>query len=143
MAHSNPSPQELRAIFEDTATIAVVGASDDPDKPAHRIPAYLQRQGYRVVPVNPGNAEVLGETAYDELTDVDVPIDVVDVFRPAEEAPGIAEQAVEAGAAVLWLQTGIVSGEAVRIARDAGLTVVMGVCMGAMHGELDLGPGPS
>ena len=142
MAHSNPPSQELRDIYDSTEVIAVVGASDDPDKPSHQIPAYLQREGYRIVPVNPGDSEVLGERALDELADVDEQIDVVDVFRPADEAPDIAQQAVLAGAKVLWLQTGIVSEEAAAIARDGGLTVVMDACMGAMHGRLGLGPGP-
>ena len=142
MAHRNPSSQELKDIYDRTEVIAVVGASDDPDKPSHQIPAYLQREGYRIVPVNPGDSEVLGERALDELADVDEQIDVVDVFRPADETPDIAHQAVLAGAKVLWLQTGIVSEEAATIARDGGLTVVMDACMGAMHGSLGLGPGP-
>lgn len=142
MAHRNPPSQELREIYDRTEVIAVVGASDDPDKPSHQIPAYLQREGYRIVPVNPGDSEVLGERALDELPEVDEQIDVVDVFRPADEAPDIARQAVLAGAKVLWLQTGIVSEEAATIARDGGLTVVMDACMGAMHGRLGLGPGP-
>lgn len=142
MAHRNPPSQELREIYDRTEVIAVVGASDDPDKPSHQIPAYLQREGYRIVPVNPGDSEVLGERAFDDLADVDEQIDVVDVFRPADETPEIAQQAVLAGAKVLWLQTGIVSEEAATIARDGGLTVVMDACMGAMHGRLGLGSGP-
>lgn len=143
MAHHNPSEQDLRQIYERTKTIAVVGASDDPDKPSHRIPAYLQSQGYRLVPINPGESEVLGEQAYASLSDVDEPIDVVDVFRPADETPAIAEEAVATGAKVLWLQSGIVSEEAVRIAEGGGLTVVMDACMGAMHRTLGLGSGPT
>lgn len=142
MAHQNPSNEELREIYQNARTIAVVGASDSPDKPAHQIPAYLQRQGYRIVPVNPGDEEVLGEQAVADLGDVEAVIDVVDVFRPADEAPDIARQAVTIGAKVLWLQSGIVSDEAADIARDGGLTVVMDACMGAMHGRLGLGPGP-
>ncbi len=84
----------------------MVGASSDPSKAAHRIPLYLQSQGYRIVPVNPRGGELLGERAYRSLTEIDVPVDVVDVFRPAEEAPDIARQAVAIGAKVLWLQEG-------------------------------------
>ncbi len=134
--------EQLRQIYAETSTIAVVGASTDPSKPAHRIPRYLEQQGYRVIPVNPTAGEVFDEEARESLVDLDEPVDVVDVFRPPEEAPGIAQQAVEIGAKVLWLQEGIVSEEAQRIAEEGGLTVVMDRCMGRTHGELGLGPGP-
>jgi predicted CoA-binding protein len=134
--------ERLVGIFAETRTIAVVGASADPSKPAHTIPRYLQRQGYRIVPVNPRGGELLGEPVARSLAEVDGPVDVVEVFRPAEEAPRIAREAVEAGAKVLWLQLGIVSQEARQVAEAAGLTVVMDRCMGETHGELVLGPGP-
>jgi predicted CoA-binding protein len=134
--------ERLVGIFAETRTIAVVGASADPSKPAHTIPRYLQRQGYRIVPVNPRGGELLGEPVARSLAEVDGPVDVVEVFRPAEEAPRIAREAVEAGAKVLWLQLGIVSEEARQVAEAAGLTVVMDRCMGETHGELVLGPGP-
>lgn len=131
--------EELRAILEAPRTIAVVGASGSPQKDAHEIPAYLQQQGYRIIPVNPGKDEVLGRSAPDALADIDAHVDVVDVFRPAEEAPDIARAAAAIGADVLWLQLGIVSDEAARIAEDAGMTVVMDQCMGATHRRLDIG----
>jgi uncharacterized protein len=134
--------ERLVGIFAETKTIAVVGASADPSKPAHTIPRYLQRQGYRIVPVNPRGGELLGEPAARSLAEVDGPVDVVEVFRPAEEAPQIAREAVEVGAKVLWLQLGIVSQEARQVAEAAGLTVVMDRCMGETHGELRLGAGP-
>jgi uncharacterized protein len=134
--------EQLLRIYADTKTIAVVGASADPSKPAHQIPRYLQSQGYRILPVNPRGGELLGEAVARSLAEVDGPVDVVDVFRPAEEAPGIARQAIAIGAKVLWLQLGIESEEAKRLAEAAGLTVVMNRCMGAAHGELGLGPGP-
>ena len=134
----NPSDDELRTIYDATSTIAVVGASDNPGKPAFAIPRQLKDLGYRIVPVNPKGGEILGERAYRSLDDVDVPIDVVDVFRPAEETPEIARQAVKAGAKVLWLQEGIVSDEAARIAREGGLTAVMGICMGATARRLNI-----
>ena len=134
--------ERLVGIFAETKTIAVVGASADPSKPAHTIPRYLQRQGYRIVPVNPRGGELLGEPVARSLAEVDGPVDVVEVFRPAEEAPRIAREAVEVGAKVLWLQLGIVSQEARQVAEAAGLTVVMDRCMGQTHGELGLGPGP-
>jgi uncharacterized protein len=140
---TDPSLRErLLGIYAETKTIAVVGASTDPSKPAHQIPRYLQRQGYRILPVNPRGGEILGEAAARSLTEVDRPVDVVDVFRPAEEAPQIAREAIAVGAKVLWLQLGIESEEAKRLAEAAGLTVVMNRCMGATHAELGLGPGP-
>ena len=139
---ANPSDDELKQIYADTKTIAVVGASNDEKKPGHSIPAYLQSQGYKIIPVNPRGGEIFGEQVRASLADIDEPIDVVDVFRPSEETPEIARQAVEVGAKVLWLQTGISSDEAERIAREGGLTVVMNTCMGATHRRLGLGPGP-
>ncbi|HZA26158.1 MAG TPA: CoA-binding protein [Actinomycetota bacterium] len=139
---SNPPEDEIRRIYAETKTIAVVGASNDESKAANSIPRYLQRQGYRIVPVNPRGGEILGERAYASLTEVDVPVDVVDVFRPSEETTGIARDAVSIGAKVLWLQLGIESEEAASIAREGGLTAVMNMCMGATHRRLGLGPGP-
>ncbi len=126
-----PSDPELRALLGDARTIAVVGLSSDPRRVSHRIAQYLQDRGYRVVPVNPNETEVLGEKSYSSLREVppDTWIDVVDVFRRPEYTPEVARDAVAAGAKVLWLQSGIVNDEARRIAEDAGLDVVMGVCI--------------
>jgi predicted CoA-binding protein len=137
-----PLGERLRRIYAETSTIAVVGASGDPSKPAHQIPRYLQRQGYRIVPVNPRGGQLLGEPVARSLAEVDGPVDVVEVFRPAGEAPQIAREAVKVGAKVLWLQQGIASEEARQVAEAAGLTVVMDRCMGETHRELGLGPGP-
>jgi predicted CoA-binding protein len=134
--------EQLARIFAETRTIAVVGASGDPSKPAHSIPRYLQRQGYRILPVNPRGGELLGQPVARSLAEVEGPVDVVEVFRPADETPQVAREAVEIGAKVLWLQLGIASEEARQVAEAAGLTVVMDRCMGATHGELGLGPGP-
>jgi predicted CoA-binding protein len=134
--------EQLVGIYATTKTIAVVGASADPTKAAHVIPRYLQSQGYRILPVNPRGGELFGERVFRSLAEIDVPVDVVDVFRPADEAPEIARQAIAVGAKVLWLQVGIESDEAQRLAEAAGLTVVMNRCMGATHAQLGLGPGP-
>jgi predicted CoA-binding protein len=131
-----PTDDEFRAIYADTKTIAVVGASSDPDKPAHSIPAYLQEQGFRILPVSPKGGELFGEQVATSLSEIDEPVDVVDVFRPAEETPGVAREAVAAGAKILWLQAGISSDEAAEIAREGGLQVVMDACMGATHERL-------
>jgi predicted CoA-binding protein len=134
--------ERLLRIYKDSKTIAVVGASADPAKASNRIPRYLQSQGYVIRPVNPGGGEILGEPAATSLDQVDGPVDVVDVFRPAGEAPEIARQAIAIGAKAVWLQSGIASEEARQLAEAAGLTVVMDRCMGATHRELGLGPGP-
>jgi uncharacterized protein len=126
-----PSDVELRSILGDARTVAIVGLSSRPDRPSYEVAEYLQRKGYRIVPVNPRETEVLGEPACATLDDVpeDVAIDVVDVFRRADDTPPVAEAAVRRGAKVLWLQDGIVNDDARRIAEEAGLTVIMGVCM--------------
>ncbi len=123
--------EQLLGIYGETRTIAVVGASGDPAKPAHTIPRYLQRQGYRILPVNPRGGELLGEPVARSLAEVEGPVDVVEVFRPAEEAPGIAHEAVQIGARALWLQLGIRSPEARRIATEGGLEYVEDRCTGA------------
>jgi uncharacterized protein len=134
-----PSDATLRSILSQTRTIAVVGLSSKPHRDSHGVARYLQRRGYKVVPVNPNEPEVLGETAYPSLLDVptEVAIDIVDVFRKAEETPPVAEQAVSIGARVLWLQEGIVSDEARRIAEEGGLTVVMDLCIRTTRARLE------
>lgn len=126
-----PHDPELRVLLADAHTIAVVGLSSKPDRASHDIAAYLQRHGYRVVPVNPRETKVLGERSYATLIDIpsDVRVDVVDVFRRAEETPAVARDAVAIGTKVLWLQEGIVSEEAYRIASEGGLEVIMGACI--------------
>lgn len=138
----SPSRQDLLRIYDQARTIAVVGASANEEKPAHEIPLYLQSQGYRIIPVNPRGGEIFGERVYRSLGEVEIPFEVVDVFRPAAEAETVAREAIASGAKVLWLQPGTHTHEAVRVAREAGLTVVAGRCMGATHGALGLGPGP-
>jgi len=134
-----PSDAELRSILGDAETIAIVGLSSNPFKDSFEVAEYLQRKGYRIVPVNPNETQVLGETAYPSLLDVptDVHIDVVDVFRRASETPPVAEQAVRVGARVLWLQDGIVNDDARRIAEEGGLTVIMGVCIRTTNRRLE------
>ncbi|MDQ3771551.1 MAG: CoA-binding protein [Actinomycetota bacterium] len=131
-----PTDEELLAIYAATKTIAVVGASSDPNKHSHSIPAYLQSQGFRIIPVSPKGGELLGEPVAISLAAIGGPVDVVDVFRPAEEAPALAREAAAIGAKVLWLQAGIWSDEAAHIAEAAGLRVVMDMCMGTTHQRL-------
>lgn len=136
----NPTADVLRDVYESIDTIAVVGASSDPNKAAHTVPEYLQSMGYRIVPVSPRGGTLLGERVYPSLSDVEVPVDVVQVFRPSEEAPAIARDAVDIGAKVLWMQPGIVSAEAAAIAESAGMTVAMDICMRATHLLLGIEP---
>jgi predicted CoA-binding protein len=126
-----PTERELRSLLGEARVIAVVGISSKPMRPSYEVAAYLQEHGYRIVPVNPNEAEVLGEPAYASLLDIprNLHVDVVDVFRRPEHTPEVARQAVAIGARVLWLQEGIVNEEAARIAGEGGLEVIMGVCI--------------
>ena len=133
-----PSDPELKAILGEAKTVAVVGLSSNSRRPSNEVARYLQRKGYRIIPVNPTETEVLGEKAYPSLLDVPEKVDAVDVFRRPEETPEVARQAVQVGAKVLWLQTDIINDEARRIAEDAGLDVVMGVCMKQTHHRLEV-----
>jgi predicted CoA-binding protein len=132
----SPGDRQLRALLDDARTIAVVGLSSKPWRASYRVASYLQTAGYRIIPVNPKETEVLGEEAYPSLTDVPEPVDVVDVFRRAENTPEIARQAVQIGAKALRLQSGIVNGEAGGIAEEGGLSVIMGLCMMVEHDRL-------
>jgi len=140
MPHTNPPDDQLTALLTGATTIAMVGASSNPDKDAFGIMQKLQRAGYRVIPVNPRETEVLGERAYPSLLDVPERIDIVDVFRRPEDTPAIAEEAVTIGAKALWLQTGIVSDEAAARAAAGGLIVVMDACIGMTHSFLRIPP---
>jgi uncharacterized protein len=134
--HINPSDADLKELMMNASTIAVVGASSNPEKSSYGIMRKLQSVGYHVIPVNPRETEVLGERAYPSLSDVPVPIDIVDVFRRSEDTPAIADEAVKVGAKALWLQSGIENEEAATRAKAAGLTVVMDSCLGTMHAVL-------
>ena len=124
-----PSDEELRSIMGDAKTIAVVGLSNDRMRASFGVAEELQSRGYRVIPVNPNETEVLGEKAYASLRDVPDDVDLVDVFRRPEHTPAVAEDAVAIGAKALWLQQGIVNDDARRIAEEGGLKVVMGICI--------------
>ena len=118
-----------RRILEEMSTFAVVGLSSDPTKAAHSVPAAMQAYGWRMIPVNPHAERLLGEQVYRRLADIPDPVDVVNVFRPSAEAADVTRQAVEIGAKAVWLQLGIVSAEARRIATDAGVLYVEDRCL--------------
>lgn len=123
---------EIEAVIETTRRIAIVGASPDPTRPSNGVCGVLVEAGYDVVPVNPNAQEVCGIPAVDHLDDIDGMIDLVDVFRRVEHAPDIAREAVAVGARALWLQVGLRSPEARRIAVDAGLRYVEDACLGVV-----------
>jgi uncharacterized protein len=116
--------------LDDVQRIAVVGASDDPARPSHGVMATLLRAGYDVVPVNPNVDRVLEVEAVDRLEDIEERVDVVDVFRRSEHAPGVAREAASVGARVLWLQRGVMSDEARDVADEAGMLFVEDACLG-------------
>jgi uncharacterized protein len=120
---------EIRDIYRTAKTIAVVGISDNPERPSLAVASFLQQHGFRIVPVNPAIREVLGEHSFASLRDVDVPVDVVDVFRRSDATPPIVEDAIAIGAKVVWMQEGVVNEEAAERARSAGLQVIMDRCM--------------
>ena len=125
--------QTIRAILREAKTIAVVGLSPDPSRPSHGVARYMQEQGYRIIPVNPAEREILGEACYATLSDIPFPVDVVDVFRRSEFVPPIAEDAVKIGAKALWLQLGVISPEGAETAKRGGLRVVMDRCLVIEH----------
>jgi predicted CoA-binding protein len=129
-------PEEIRDILLGARSVAVVGLSDKPDRPSYAVAAYLKAHGYRIIPVNPGVREVLGEKAYARLQDVPEPIDVVDVFRRPEHVPEVVDAAIAVGAKAVWMQDGIVHEAAAAKARAAGLRVVMDRCMLRDHRRL-------
>lgn len=135
----HPGDEGLRRILGQNKTVAVVGLSNKPDRPAHGVASYLKEQGYRIIPVHPREEQVLGEKAYPSLQEVPEPIDVVDVFVRADNTPPVAKDAVDVGAKVLWLQEDIVNDEARRIAEEGGLEVVMGICIKKTHARLGEG----
>jgi predicted CoA-binding protein len=122
------SSEAIAKILDGCRTIAVVGLSSKSTRPSHGVAAYMQRAGYRVVPVNPNESEVLGEKAYASLSDVAEKIDLVDIFRRSEEAGAAVDQAIAVGAKAVWLQEGVIDHAAAQRALDAGLMVVMDRC---------------
>lgn len=120
-------------ILKNFKTIAVVGLSSNPARPSYGVTQYMQSAGYRIIPVNPNEQEVLGEKCYARLEDVPEKIEIVDVFRRAEHVPPVVESAIRVGAKVLWMQLGIEHGDAAERARAAGLTVIEDACILVEH----------
>ena len=129
------SAAEITRILQDYRVVAVVGLSNDPSRPSYRVAQYLQEHGYRIIPVNPGCQEILGEKCYATLRDIPVPVEVVDIFRKVDAVPGIVADAIAVGAKVVWMQLGLEEPDSARRARQAGLQVVMDHCMKIEHGQ--------
>jgi len=127
------SPEVIEEILENTRTIAVVGLSSNPNRPSYGVARYMQQMGYRIIPVNPNEKEVLGERAYPSLAEVSEPIDLVNIFRRSEEAGHHVDEAIRLGARAVWMQDDVIDHEAARRALDAGLQVVMDRCVLREH----------
>ena len=121
-------PETIQRILDECRTIAVVGLSSKSTRPSHGVAAYMQRAGYRIIPVNPNEREVLGEKAYASLGEVPERIDLVDVFRRSDEAGAAVDEAIAIGAKAVWLQEGVIDPDAAQRAVDASLLVVMDRC---------------
>lgn len=126
----------IQEILEQTKTIAVVGLSSKSTRPSYQVAEYLQRQGYKIIPVNPNETEVLGEKAYPDLLSVPEPIDIVDVFRNPGAVPQVVREAIQRKAKVIWMQPGAENYDAADLAEAAGLKTVVGMCMRVMHRQL-------
>ncbi|MFZ2089204.1 MAG: CoA-binding protein [Desulfobaccales bacterium] len=136
MNEAQPGPEEIKVILRNYKVVAVVGLSPKPERPSFRVAQYLKDHGYRIVPVNPGQKEILGETCYPRLKDIPFPVEVVDIFRNVEAIPAIVDEAIEAGAKVVWMQQGLAEPVSARKAREAGLQVIMDRCMKIDHAQL-------
>jgi predicted CoA-binding protein len=131
-----PTWDDIRKILKTAKVIAVVGLSNNPDRPSHDIAGYLKRAGYRIIPVNPTIKEALGEKSYPSLRDLPEKVDVVQIFRRSEEVPAVVDDAIAIGAKVVWMQPGAENDEAAACAEQAGLIVVNGACMMVAHRTL-------
>jgi len=139
-AYHQPSDEQLATWLGEAKTIAMVGASSNPERESHKIMKHLLRAGFRVIPVNPNESEVLGQKAVASLAAIGEPVDIVDVFRRSEETPAIADDAIKIGAKTLWLQLGVANDDAAARALAAGMNVVMDICIGATQARLKIAP---
>jgi predicted CoA-binding protein len=126
-------PLTIQRVLYNAKTIAIVGLSRNELRASYFVGYYLRRHGYRIIPVNPREPEILGEKSFQSLTDVPVPVDIVNVFRAPDALPGIAREAVKIGAGALWCQFGVINGEGARIAEVGGVAVIMDRCIKVEH----------
>jgi len=135
MEKDDHSDDEIKQIFS-LKNVAVVGMSKHPEKAAHFVPKYLSEQGFNILPVNPTSSEILNKKCYSSVTEVDEPIDIVDVFRPSDQVLPVVKEAIKTKPKVIWLQQGIHNQEAEELARKEGIKVVFNRCMLAEHQRL-------
>ncbi len=126
-------PDEIRKILQDAKTIAVLGLSPKPERDSWRVAKYLQEQGYKIIPVRPGQKEILGEKAFASVDDLDMPVDILDVFRNSAQITGHVEEAIRLKPRVFWMQLGIENPDAARLLTEAGIDVVMNRCTKIDH----------
>ncbi len=136
MPDSNPADPEIRRILEEMKTVAIVGLSDNPERDSYKVGAYLKEKGYKIIPVNPGKKEILGEKSYPDIASVPEKIDVVDIFRTVEAIPGIVDEAIRVRAGTVWMQLGLAHRESAEKARAAGLGVVQSKCIKIEHSRI-------
>ncbi len=129
MPQYNPPSEEIRAILEKYKTVAIVGLSPKPERDSHKVAKYLKEHDYRIVPLNPGQKEILCEKCYPNLKAIPIPVDAVDIFRKPDAIPPVVDDAIEIAAKVVWMQLGLAHNHAADNARNAGLEVVMNKCI--------------
>ncbi len=132
----NPPPHEIKAILERSKKIAVVGLSPKVERDSHRVAKYLMENGYEIVPVNPGQKEILGQKCYKSLEEIPYPVDVADLFLNPTRVPAVVDEAIHKRIDVIWMQLGVIHHEAAQKAREAGATVVMDKCIKQEHEKM-------
>ncbi len=129
----NAPDDVIAKVLREAKTIAVIGLSPKEDRPSHYVSAYMKDAGYKIIPVNPGQTELLGEKCYKSLSDVPDPVDIVDIFREPSAVPEIVDEAIKKKAKAVWMQLGIVHNDSAKRAQAAGLTVIMNKCIMVEH----------
>ena len=133
LPYKNPSPNDIQQILKETKKIAIVGLSPKEERDSNKVAKYLIENGYEVIPVNPGQKEILGQTCYKSLKDIPFPVDMADLFLNPKRVPPIVDQAIEIGTKVIWMQEGVVHNDSAKKAKDAGVIVVMDMCTKKEH----------
>lgn len=136
MPDFNPPSEELRSLLQNVQTIAIVGLSDNPERDSHRVGMYLKEHGYKIVPVNPGTSEILGEKSYPDLMSIPERVDLVDIFRSIDAIPGIVDEAIKIRPKAIWMQLGLAHAESAKKARAHGIDVVQSKCVKLEHQRL-------
>ncbi len=136
MPDANPPSDEIRQLLESHRVIAIVGLSDKPERDSYRVAKYMKENGYRIIPVNPTQDEILGEKSYASLNDIPEAVDVVDIFRKPEAIPAVVDDAIAIGAKAVWMQLGLAHHVSAEKARQAGLQVVQSKCIKVEHARL-------